>query len=206
MTVAALYVDAQGIYSRLLGPEHCWSESRDARNYRGPHPVVAHPPCERWGTYANGGPGFRGLVRPVPGDDGGCFAAALACVLGYGGVLEHPAGSLAWQGFGLKTPPKEGGWIPTLGGHTCRVEQGRYGHRAKKATWLFAVSAWLPELDWGVTPPDPTLTPRQRKTGVCQRLSKKQRAATPEAFASLLIAVAESAAQPGQVSSPIAAR
>lgn len=37
----------------------------------------------------------------------------------------------------------------TLGGHTCCVEQGHYGHRARKATWLYAVNTALPELIWG---------------------------------------------------------
>ena len=49
MTVAALFVDASshGIYPRLLGTQ-CWGEAQDARIYRGPDPVVAHPPCQLW--------------------------------------------------------------------------------------------------------------------------------------------------------------
>ena len=89
--------------------------------------------------------------RKIKGDDGGCFAAALDAVRRYGGVLEHPAGSHAWAHFGLHKPPTSGGWIAAdmLGGWTCCVEQGRYGHYARKPTWLYAVGCDLPELDWG---------------------------------------------------------
>lgn len=68
-----------------------------------------------------------------------------------GGVLEHPEASHAWRRFGLMTPPKSGGWIVAddRGGWTCCVEQGHYGHRARKATWLYAVGAALPSLRWG---------------------------------------------------------
>lgn len=34
-------------------------------------------------------------------------------------------------------------------GWTCCVEQGHYGHRARKATWLYAVRVDLPSLRWG---------------------------------------------------------
>src|SRR5262249_293558 len=35
------------------------------------------------------------------------------------------------------------------GGWSAHVEQGRYGHPAKKATWLYAFGVDLPELKWG---------------------------------------------------------
>lgn len=87
--VAALYVDLRGPYAQMPGVE-CWDVSRDARKYVGPFPVVAHPPCERWGRYWGGGPSAR--VKRKLGDDGGCFEAALGSVRQYGGVLEHPEG------------------------------------------------------------------------------------------------------------------
>ena len=90
-------------------------------------------------------------VRKKKGDDGGCFAAALAAVRKWGGVLEHPWQSHAWPHFGLNVPPRSGGWVAAdmLGGWTCCVEQGRYGHYARKPTMLYAFGVQLPELLWG---------------------------------------------------------
>lgn len=147
-TIAALFVEEDGPYANLPGVE-VWGITRDARTYAGPHPVVAHPPCERWGRYATGGPSAR--VRRVKGDDGGCFAAALAAVRRWGGVLEHPADSAAWEAFDLTPPPVDGGWVVSGwmgGGWSCRVDQAHFGHRARKATWLYACSRWLPSLPW----------------------------------------------------------
>ncbi len=148
MTVAALYVAKDGPYFDLEGVDP-WDEMRDARLYGGPHPVVAHPPCARWGRYWNGGPSAK--VKRKLGDDGGCFTAALEATRIFGGVLENPEGSHAWRAFGFRTPSKRGGWEGTLcGGWTCCVEQGHYGHRARKATWLYVHGVTSPpSLIWG---------------------------------------------------------
>lgn len=154
--IAALYVQKDGSYFDLDGVDP-WDQERDARKYAGPHPVVAHPPCQRWGKMWAGNPSViaRTGVRKIKGDDGGCFAAAIDAVRRYGGVLEHPWGSHAWDYFNLNKPPRNGGWIaaemPGLGryGWTCCVEQGRYGHYAPKPTLLYAVGCDLPELEWG---------------------------------------------------------
>lgn len=182
----------------------CWDEARDARRYPGSRPVVAHPPCERWGRYWGGGPMLHGTPgQKTLGDDGGCFAAALASVRRWGGVLEHPEASHAWKAHGLLRPPKTGGWVPAGdGGWTCCVEQGHYGHAARKATWLYAAHVALPELTWGKCEGKTLLDEgfhskeeRSRiiKTGVCRRLSRLQRLKTPPAFAELLVAIARSA-------------
>jgi hypothetical protein len=146
-TVAALFVIPNGVYSGLLDVE-CWDEARDARLYAGPHPVVAHPPCARWSRLAGFVEYVHGYKR---GDDGGCFAAALASVRAFGGVLEHPAYSKAWDHFNLPEPLDRFGWTGGLcGGFSAYVEQGRYGELpVKKATWLYAYGVELPELRWG---------------------------------------------------------
>lgn len=152
MTVAALYVETNGAYFNIPGVDP-WDEKRDARQYPGPHPVVAHP-CQRWGKMWFGQPLTvkKTGVRKIRGDDGGCFAAALASVRKYGGVLEHPWGSHAWPHFGLTVPPRTGGWVKADEiGWTCCVEQGQYGHYARKPTLIYAVRTALPELRWGHT-------------------------------------------------------
>lgn len=200
--IAALFVERGGVYWDLPGVD-AWDEARDARLYAGPWPVVAHPPCERWGRYWNGGPSSR--ERKRKGDDGRCFASALESVRRWGGILEHPECSHAWRAFGLNRPPKWGGWIVAdfEGGWTCCVEQGAYGHRARKATWLYAAGVRLPSLRWGKAPGDfvrldagfHTAEERRRavKTGACQRLSARQRRATPIPFRDLLLSIADTA-------------
>ncbi len=146
MKVAALFVDPRGSYAGLPDVD-MWDEARDARLYAGPWPVVAHPPCSRWCRLAGLVEARYGHKR---GDDGGCFASALESVRLWGGVLEHPAYSDAWIAFRLPEPNRGGGWQRGLcGGWSCHVEQGRYGHPAKKATWLYAFGCELPGMRWG---------------------------------------------------------
>lgn len=198
--IAALYVQTNGVYSNQRGVDP-WDKKRDARTYAGPWPVVAHPPCERWGRYWSGGPNAH--ARKTLGDDDGCFAAALAAVRKYGGVLEHPEASHAWERFELMRPDVCGGWVMADwdGGWTCCVAQGHYGHRAQKYTWLYAVGVDLPSLHWGRARGKLRLdvgmhSAEERKyhvrKGIAQRLSKKQRASTPIAFRDLLIGMARS--------------
>lgn len=199
--ISALYVQTDGCYYGLPNVDP-WDIHRDARKYDGPWPVVAHPPCERWGRYWSGGPSAH--VRRLLGDDAGCFAAALASVQRWGGVLEHPEGSHAWRAFNLVAPAKNGKWCRAglfARGWTCCVEQGHYGHKARKATWLYLCNADPPELTWGASAATARLdggyhsTEERRraiKTDVVQRLSKRERSATPTEFRDLLIAMAES--------------
>lgn len=207
-TVAALYVETGGCYFNLPGVDP-WDEARDARLYDGPHPVVAHPPCQRWGKLWAGQPLFikRTGIRKVKGEDGGCFLAALSAVRLFGGVIEHPWGSHAWPHFGLNVPRRSGGWRAAdyLGdgryGWTCCVEQGRYGHYARKPTLLYAVDCDLPELDWGIGEPrlDPTVVERmglaraKRLGEVGARgggTDSSPRIGTPEPFRDLLLSIA----------------
>ena len=203
--IAALYVQPDGIYANLPGVD-LWPEERDARRYAGTHRVVAHPPCQRWGRFFHGSP--RKPHQFKLGDDGGCFAAALASVRRWGGVLEHPADSHAWAAHGLLPPPRTGGWVNAdwEGGWTCYVEQGFYGHAARKATWLYANGTDLPSLRWGEGEQrlDPVMVERHgyeyaRRKGLVSMIGGKRkteiRNATPPEFRDLLIRIASTASQ-----------
>jgi hypothetical protein len=217
--IAALYVAKGGAYFGLKGVDP-WDEERDARKYDGEFPVVAHPPCERWGRYWSGGPSAK--VRRTKGDDGGCFEAALRAVRECGGVLEHPEASHAWAHFGLVRPRFVGlsivggkpyyGWsmADAWGGWTCQVEQGHYGHRARKKTWLYACvrdDCRLPELIWGPSTGqrlDEGFHSKAERDAAraagrapIPRLSTRENIATPIPFRDLLLSIARSAHQDG---------
>jgi len=118
----------------------------------------------------------------------------------WGGVLEHPAYSDAWAAHDLTAPVRGAGWTTAdfLGGWTCHVEQSRYGHPAKKATWLYARRVTLPSLDWSTTRDTESTAPvswcgnHVRSGETRPRVGKDVASATPPAFAEILIAMARS--------------
>lgn len=192
--VAALFVETNGHYFGLEAVDP-WDSRRDARLYDGTMPVVAHPPCARWCRLA-------GLVEArwghKRGEDGGCFASALASVRRCGGVLEHPAYSDAWDAFDLPAPPSVGWARAFCGGWVAHVEQGRYGHIAKKATWLYAFGCELPSLRWGASP-DASSTAlvswcgnRTASHERRPRVGKAAASRTPVAFRAVLLDMARS--------------
>ena len=201
--IAALFVDPEGCYSGLPDVD-IWNEARDARNYPGPYPVVAHPPCQRWGRFWHGS--TRKPHQYELGADDGCFWAALYNVRRWGGVLEHPAGSHAWSCYGLERPRLAGGWVMAddYGNWTCQVEQGHYGHFSRKPTWLYACRVEpLPDLIWG--PSAQRIHPvalekhgyeKARRIGMMAMVGGKDktriRNATPVEFRDVLIAMAKS--------------
>lgn len=201
MTVAALYVAEDGPYVNRPGVD-AWPESRDARKYRGPHRVVCHCPCERWGRFAEGGP--SAAEEYELGDDGGCMEHGVWAVRTFGGVLEQPEGSHAFEAFGLPRPPVRG-WSPPdqYGGRSCAVDQGVYGHRAKKPTWLYAVLPSYPKLNWTKVWDRPRVggdgfrSRRERERAKAsssyqrrERITDREILLTPPPFAKLLIELA----------------
>lgn len=203
--IAALFVETNG---RYFGMPHVdpWDIERDARKYDGDLPVVAHPPCFLWVNFA--AVNWKRYRREPPawypgGSDGGCFAAALAAVRRCGGVLEHPAGSWAWQHFKLTRPTKIG-WqrcVPWESDeYVCEVWQSAYGHKARKRTWLFYKGQPPTQLDWS----RPVGT---HQIGKFDRIKPtiygRAASATPPAFAEALITLAANAAPTQQLTKAV---
>jgi hypothetical protein len=190
--IAALYVQKDGAYYGLPDVDP-WDEERDARKYAGPWPVVAHPPCARWCQLA---PVNEARWGARIGDDGGCFAAALEAVRTFGGVLEHPAYSLAWSAFQLPLPIRHG-WQTSFDdpGWSTEVSQVAYGHVARKRTWLYFVGGEPPDaLKWG-EPAHLSVVGAGINSGQSAgmpRVDGDAASATPLAFRDALLGLAES--------------
>jgi hypothetical protein len=79
------------------------------------------------------------------------------------------------------------------------VEQGHYGHRAPKPTWLYAYGvSLLPLFSWGESDAEMGLNtwyPAERADPSSRRreVSKRERHATPAEFRDLLLSIARSA-------------
>lgn len=112
-TVAVLWVERKSNYWCLYPTVELWGLGRDARTYRGPHPVICHPPCGPWGKYKKNCHESKehGLI-------------AIDLMHRYGGVIEHPVGSSLFAEYGR-------------GGVIERFNQGDMGHQCLKPTLLY---------------------------------------------------------------------
>lgn len=192
--VSALYVDRLGPYPKLVAD--WWDAERDARNYAGPLPVVAHPPCRNWSS-------LRHLAK---GDDRDCGIRAVEQVREFGGVLEQPAGSKLWEHCGLPMTS-----VDSETSFSLEVSQVSWGHVARKRTWLWIHgvrrSLVVPTIRTGGTPTHWCSGGRTKSSRrgspvppgikVC---SAQQRRRTPLAFAEWLLSLAAQARRPEHAS------
>lgn len=189
--VAVLYARRDSYY-RSLAVCDVFDIDRDARTYSGSMPVIAHPPCRAWGR-------LRHQARPRH-DERALAVHAVQTVRRVGGVLEHPASSSLWPTLSLPLP---GAGRDAFGGWSMSVDQAWWGHRASKGTWLYVVGcepvsvpSWAPSFE-----PAPCIvgTSGRRRDGTrLQRgdvgyrpeITKREREATPPAFARWLVELA----------------
>lgn len=184
--VVALYVDRDGPYAQLVA--EFYDITRDARKYPGPLPVVAHPPCQLWVNFAALNFKRWGGEHNRPGNDGGCFASALASVRSWCGVLEHPASSKAWPAHGLRAPDAPGWNRVSEREWVCEVWQSAYGHYARKRTWLLYNGHKAPlQAKWGRAPGTHQIGWFDRNKPT---LGKRAASLTPMSFAKWLVDLA----------------
>lgn len=177
--VAVLFARRDSHYKELLGID-VYDIERDARTYDGPFPVVAHPPCRAWCR-------LRKFARPRP-DERNLARLAVALVREFGGVLEHPAGSLLWSAQALPRP----GSRDAFGGWTLPAPQKWWGHRAEKNTWFYVVGCEPHDHpDLPLVLGEATHVVQSRKRDDCRpHVKKSEREHTPPELALWLVELA----------------
>jgi hypothetical protein len=75
------------------------------------------------------------------------------------------------------------------------VDQGAYGHRARKRTWLYYVGPEPPELDWREAESDVIVSGFLHRAGTdeSRRVRPREASSTPIAFRDVLLEMARSA-------------
>lgn len=180
--ITVLFARSDSIYKTFQGCD-VFDIDRDALNWQGGSPVVAHPPCRAWGQ-------LRHWAKPQPGEKE-LAIWAVHQVRQYGGVLEHPARSTLWPEAGLPEPGDTDQW----GGWTLVIDQNWWGHRARKRTRLYIVGCRpgdLPvmPLALGEAPCTLGLYSGRNRRKCRPSITKPEREATPEALAKWLVETA----------------
>lgn len=179
--IPVLFAMPDSVYKSMPAAD-VYDEARDARTYPGGRPIVAHPPCRAWSRLR--------MQSKHPPTEPALALWAVEQVRTFGGVLEHPAASKLWPAAGLPMP---GCPADTFGGYTIALEQFHFGHRAAKPTWLYIVGCppwFLPVIPFREGEPSHVVQTRKRGPGARPHLGKKERSATPPAFAAWLLDVA----------------
>jgi len=180
--VAVLFARSDSIYKSLPDCD-VWDIERDARRWPGGCPVVAHPPCRAWGR-------LRRFAKPREGERE-LAIYAVEQVRKWGGVLEHPAGSLLWQAMNLPAP----GERDAFGGWTLWISQWWFGHKADKPTWLYLCGiepADLPSIPYRIGEPAYVVnTSRRAYQGKRPEITKAEREHTPRGLAEWLCEAAQ---------------
>lgn len=182
MTVAVLFARADSIYKDLPGTD-VWDAERDALRWPGGAPVVAHPPCRAWGR-------LRKFAKPRPGERE-LALWSVDQIRTYGGVLEHPAGSLLW----IAKPLPDPGQVDAWGGWTLVISQWWWGHKADKLTRLYICGAkpdQLPPIPYRMGEATHVIAQsnRRQKLRLRPEVTKREREATPPDLAVWLLDVA----------------
>ena len=148
--------------------------NRDATNYKGDLPVVAHPPCRAWGILSH-------MANPREGEKE-LAHFAIKQVRRCGGILEHPSGSRLFKHH----LPDVGMFPDEFGGYTIIIDQFDFGHVAHKNTKLYICGVSVDDLP--SLPPQRMEEAQRSITGFTvkvhgrylKRCTQKQREYTPE--------------------------
>lgn len=181
-TVPVLFARKNSIYNQIPCCD-VWDISRDAMTWPGGRPLIAHPPCAQWGR-------LRGLAKNSQVEKNYAIHA-VDLIRKYGGVLEHPAGSILWKDENISLPRI--GHYDAFGGYTIAMPQYWFGHKAMKHTWFYILGCKpedLPEIPLKISNPQYVVSSVKRKERKDKKeLSRCGRESTPLSLAQWLVEV-----------------
>jgi hypothetical protein len=180
--ITVLFTRSDSIY-KSLGCD-TYDINRDARSYAGDRAVIAHPPCRAWGR-------LKAMAKPRP-DEKELARFAVKIIQKNGGVLEHPQDSSLWKDQALPEPGSGNLFAKAGEGFSIKVNQFDFGHKAIKGTWLYIngmAPDQLPTYDRATGEPAFCVQRGKYTKWWIREITKKEREATPEAFALYLIEI-----------------
>lgn len=166
MKITVLYTRQNSKYNKYL--LDTWDSKRNALNWPGGNPIIAHPPCRAWGDLYK-------MAKPRPGEKQLAIHSIIMARL-WGGVVEHPRKSKLWKTMQLPIP----GQTDQYGGWTLCINQKDFGHRANKKTFLYIVGCKPKEI------PEIELNLNQAQTTI-EKMGRAERESTPEKLIEWLI-------------------
>lgn len=176
--VPVLFTQPRSVYD-LLGCD-TYNLARSAYSFQDNRPVIAHPPCRLWSRLRK--------FSTAPRCEMLTAIWAVYVIRQNGGVLEHPAASALWPFMQLPLP----GHYDSYGGYSISINQHWFGHKARKNTLLYIKGVplqHLPSIPLNFDAVTHCVSSSKKKLSRLPALSKKERSATPLAFAKWLIQV-----------------
>lgn len=167
--ITILFTQKDSVYNTIPNTD-TWDKTRNAINYQGKEPIIAHPPCRAWGDYAH-------KAKPEPGEKE-LTRWTVKKIREVGGVMEHPRRSKIWKELPRPGKPDH------YGGFTINIDQYWFGHQAIKNTTLYIVGTTPRNI-----PPIPIKLPYKVRS--VENMSKRQRESTPPELAKWLIKLIE---------------
>ena len=156
--VDVLFARKDSIYKTF--PEcDVWDAERDVRNYEPTgRPVICHPPCRAWGV-------LKHMAKPEPIEALWPWWC-IDLIDKYGGVLEHPSGSLLWKRV-----------------KSFHIDQWWFGHIAHKKTGLY-INGRIPPIPFKLGESEYMVCGKNHRR---KEAPKRWREHTPPDFAKWLI-------------------
>lgn len=124
--VPVLFVHSRSNYKKIPGFD-CYDEKRNALNYTGREPVIAHPPCRLWSRLRS--------FSNAPASEKNFAVWSIELVRKFGGIVEHPYDSQLWKHIDCPGVGK----FDKFGGTSFVFDQFDFGYYTRKRTRLYIV-------------------------------------------------------------------